>query len=155
MRPPSLRRRHEPADRPTSPGPEQRPSRRRSTRVGRLVLVTGTAVGVAATAAACGGGDDGSASPPPGRRVEVTARSFEFTPSTITARAGEQLAVALHATDAVHNFVVDKTSIKIQAGKGKTKVGGVKLAKPGTYTFFCSIPGHRSAGMKGTITVTP
>jgi uncharacterized cupredoxin-like copper-binding protein len=27
--------------------------------------------------------------------------------------------------------------------------------KAGTYTFFCTIPGHRTAGMQGTVTVTP
>jgi plastocyanin len=35
--------------------------------------------------------------------------------------------------------------------------GGVSTVsttlKPGTYTFYCSVPGHRQAGMQGTLTV--
>ncbi|MFX8320210.1 plastocyanin/azurin family copper-binding protein [Acinetobacter baumannii] len=27
------------------------------------------------------------------------------------------------------------------------------MAKPGRYTFFCPIPGHEAAGMKGTLVV--
>ncbi len=27
--------------------------------------------------------------------------------------------------------------------------------QPGTYTFYCTIPGHEAAGMRGTLTVTP
>ncbi|HEX2850629.1 MAG TPA: cupredoxin domain-containing protein [Acidimicrobiales bacterium] len=105
---------------------------------------------------ACGGG--GGKAPAPAadaRRIDVSAKSFQFDPSTITAKPGEDLAIALTSKDAVHDFVVEHTDFKIEAGKGKTTVGGLRLDKPGTYTFYCSIPGHRSAGMHGTIVVAP
>lgn len=43
---------------------------------------------------------------------------------------------------------------------GQTPVftGGSKAVtltlKPGTYTFYCTVPGHRQAGMEGTLTVS-
>jgi uncharacterized cupredoxin-like copper-binding protein len=39
------------------------------------------------------------------------------------------------------------------ANPGGTSTVTAKL-KPGTYTFFCPIPGHEAGGMKGTLTVT-
>jgi uncharacterized cupredoxin-like copper-binding protein len=37
---------------------------------------------------------------------------------------------------------------------GKDSVVTVTLTKKGTYTFFCPVPGHEMAGMKGTLTVS-
>ena len=37
--------------------------------------------------------------------------------------------------------------------KGGTKTFAVTLTA-GTYTYYCSVPGHRQAGMQGTLTVT-
>ena len=37
-------------------------------------------------------------------------------------------------------------------GQGGTSVLAVQL-KAGNYTFFCPVPGHRQAGMQGTLTV--
>ena len=40
---------------------------------------------------------------------------------------------------------------KIVSGGGTSTVSA--NLKPGKYTFFCTVPGHRAAGMVGTITV--
>jgi len=37
-------------------------------------------------------------------------------------------------------------------GKGD-RVTEAALFSPGTYTFYCDVPGHRQAGMEGTLTV--
>jgi plastocyanin len=60
-------------------------------------------------------------------------------------------------------------NIAIETGEGGASAKGTKLGassfttkgvasvevtlKPGTYTYFCEAPGHRQAGMYGTITV--
>ena len=38
------------------------------------------------------------------------------------------------------------------SGKGAEDSEKVEL-KAGTYTYYCSLPGHRAAGMEGTLTV--
>ena len=42
---------------------------------------------------------------------------------------------------------------KLQANSGQSDELKVDL-KPGKYTIFCDLPGHREAGMEGSITVT-
>jgi uncharacterized cupredoxin-like copper-binding protein len=43
-------------------------------------------------------------------------------------------------------------------GTTPTFVGGSRTLtltlKPGTYTFYCSVPGHRQGGMEGTLAVS-
>ncbi len=57
-----------------------------------------------------------------------------------------------------HNFTLQKGTNGAIVGATPTFDGGsktltVKLS-PGTYTFFCTVPGHRMAGMQGTLTVS-
>ena len=51
---------------------------------------------------------------------------------------------------AVEGNGVDKDGAVVNKG-GKSTV--TVALKPGKYTFYCPVPGHRQAGMQGTLTV--
>jgi plastocyanin len=81
---------------------------------------------------------------------------LRFDPSALTATAGvNQIDLTLGA--GLHTFVFTDPKLRgfqLNVGGKKTSdTGKVDLAA-GTYTFYCTIPGHRAAGMEGTITVT-
>jgi len=128
---------------------------RQSTRILIATTVTGIVV------AACGG----AASPPPaasppvasagqpsGTEIAVSAAEFAFDPAAIEVSAGAEATVTLTNKGTVeHDITVDALSVKIYATPGQT-VSGTVTAAAGTYEFYCSIPGHKQAGMVGTFT---
>lgn len=88
------------------------------------------------------------------RRIVVDATSsFRFAPRSIDLEAGEDVAIVLKSEETFHDFVVKGVGHVVGAKAGKTARGGLRIDQPGTYKYWCSVPGHRSAGMKGTITV--
>lgn len=87
------------------------------------------------------------------RRIEVNATSFAYDPDEITVDAGEDIAIVLTSDDLLHDFAIDEIDIHVAAEKDETAEGGLKAETPGEYTCYCTIPGHREAGMEGTLTV--
>lgn len=87
------------------------------------------------------------------REVRIAARSFEFEPDEIHAKAGEDLKIVLNSEDILHDFVIDELDVHIAAEAKESQTGGVRADEPGMYTYYCSVPGHRSAGMEGTLVV--
>ena len=115
------------------------------------------AVVLASFVTACSGGEEAAESPSnlPSDALQVTGTDqLAFDPEQLTADAGE-ITVALTAQSGVaHDFVIEEgDEVVTEAAAGQTSVGTVEL-EAGAYTFYCAVPGHRSAGMEGALEVT-
>ena len=79
-----------------------------------------------------------------------------FDTDQLTAKAGKVTVDFTNNSALSHDVVVSDQANKVLGQtpvfEGGTKSFSVTL-KPGTYTYYCSVPGHRQAGMQGTLTV--
>ena len=119
----------------------------------RRTLAVLVALALAALGA-CGGSSKSSKSTKTAANgaITVVARDISFDVGVIKTAPGA-LTVTLDNQGAMlHDFKIDKTSLQVKANAGKTATGTVTLAK-GTYNFECTVPGHKQAGMKGTVVV--
>ena len=82
---------------------------------------------------------------------------LKYNTSSLTAKAGKVSIDFTNMSSLSHNVTVASSSGAIVGAtptfQGSSKTVSLNL-KPGTYTFYCSVPGHRMAGMQGTITVS-
>ena len=102
----------------------------------------------------------GSPPPAPASAVSlnVTASdSFKYDPAVLTAKVGQTVTVNLQNKGNLdHSFVIDELGVKLETVKaGTTQPVTFTPGTAGTYTYYCDVPGHKAAGMTGTLTVTP
>jgi uncharacterized cupredoxin-like copper-binding protein len=108
----------------------------------------------------------------------VAMTNFAFTPDTLEVNAGEVLEITIQNVESVlHDFTIDKIDADVHVsylgGTGEhahamsetdadvhfalTEPGSgvvhLNIHEPGEYVFYCSVPGHREAGMVGKIIV--
>jgi len=89
------------------------------------------------------------------KEISVTNRGLVFDVSEIRVNAGDTVRVTYTNGGGRHDWVVDefegaKTRV-ISAGQSQTVEFVANRA--GTFEFYCSVPGHRQAGMYGTFVV--
>ena len=100
-----------------------------------------------------GGGEGGGAS----LAFEADPNGeLAYTSTSETAAAGEATIDFKNPQGLSHDVAIEDSSGETVAqteviGEGET-LAKANL-KPGKYTFYCSVPGHREAGMEGTLTV--
>jgi uncharacterized cupredoxin-like copper-binding protein len=80
---------------------------------------------------------------------------LRFTTKYLSAKAGTVTISFANSSPLPHNMTIAQGTKVL--GATPTFQGGTKTLKlnlaPGTYTFYCSVPGHRQAGMEGKLTV--
>jgi len=121
--------------------------------------------------AGCGGDDDEQAAATPeatqgpaaagggggGEAVQVSAPadgSLKFDQAELTAKAGEVTFTFSNPSSVPHALEIEGNGVEEETETitGSDAPLTVDL-EPGTYTYYCPVGQHRSAGMEGTLTV--
>src|SRR5262249_4729289 len=136
-----------------------------------LVLAAMSAAVITASEPAKAGSQGASSSQPPstvaapsGPAAPASTLKLAADPSglpsyhtkQLSAKAGRVTIAFTNAASLEHNVTIVQSST--QLGATPTFSGGTRMLtlnlKPGTYTFYCSVPGHRQSGMEGTLRVS-
>lgn len=146
------------------------------TRIPFIALTTATAL----AAAGCGGGTSSSqtsssapaapstsgastapAAAPGGHELEISAPAsgeLRYEQTKLTAKPGKVTIAFANPSQLPHDVVIASKDGKV-LGRTPQTTGGKATATvnltPGKYTFYCSVAGHRQAGMTGTLVVSP
>jgi plastocyanin len=133
----------------------------------KRILLLGALV---AALAGCGGDDDGGGAE--ATQAETTAGggaaaqtlqieadpsgALRFSEESLQANAGEVTIVMENPSSLPHNVALKGGSVDEKGeivGEGEQSEVSATV-EPGTYEFYCSVPGHEAAGMKGELTVS-
>jgi cytochrome c oxidase subunit 2 len=88
------------------------------------------------------------------RTVAITARRFEFVPSTITLKKGETVKLVVTSDDVTHGFFLRPLKIDTDLTPGKTEELTVTPQTAGTFTAICHhFCGSGHGNMKLTVIV--
>lgn len=84
----------------------------------------------------------------------VVAEDLSFTQAPTELRSGQTVIELQNNGGLEHDFAIAESGEEpvVVAQPGQTARGAIEL-DAGTYTYYCSVPGHREAGMEGSLTV--
>jgi plastocyanin len=101
----------------------------------------------------------GTPASPPATTLALAANptgQLSYDTRQLSTKAGSVTITMTNMSPLEHDVAVAQGSTVLGAVPrftGGSRTLTLKL-KPGTYTFYCSVPGHRQAGMEGTLTVS-
>jgi plastocyanin len=136
------------------------PGHRQGGMEGKLIVdpsspAPGSGGGGAPAAGAPAAGAPAAGAPAASGPLTIEGGDLFFKPKDVTAKAGAVTITFKNGGLLLHNLVVqeDPSFKKLDVPPGQSATGTLQ-AKPGTYTLYCDIAGHRPAGMEAKLTVS-
>ena len=125
--------------------------------IGAAILVGALAACSAASSTTPPAASATTATPPPGA-VAITVMDFMLSKPAITVAGPTVTFVVTNDGPTPHNVAVRNAGGKVlmtthDLSRGQSETISAAIP-PGAYTTFCSLAGHESLGVKGTLTVT-
>lgn len=89
------------------------------------------------------------------KEFTVSGTEYSLSPSSIEVSAGDQVKITFRNTGSIiHNFQISGLGVGTRTiNPGQTDTIEFTAPSSGTYSFFCSVSGHRAAGMEGSLRV--
>jgi cytochrome c oxidase subunit 2 len=92
---------------------------------------------------------------PPPHVITMTAKKYEFSPSTITVVRGERVRIEATALDKTHGIEIKELNVKVRLEKGKMTVVEFTPDRAGEFEIKCSVfCGLGHGHMKAKLVVT-
>jgi len=73
------------------------------------------------------------------RRIEITAKRFQFDPASITLTKGEPVVIVLNSLDVPHSIRFRDLGIEVKASKGKPGELLFTPVKTGDFVGHCAV----------------
>jgi plastocyanin len=83
------------------------------------------------------------------KEFTIHGYAYGYSPSTIEVNKGDVVKITFISDDILHNLSIEGYNIatnSVANGQSTTNMAG-------TFVYYCSIPGHKDAGMVGTLIV--
>ena len=95
-----------------------------------------------------------STTPPSTKEFIMTARQWEFEPSSIKVNVGDTVKLIITSTDVTHGIRIPAFDVSERLTSGNTIEIEFVADKLGTFDFFCSVQcGSGHGGMNGQLIV--
>jgi plastocyanin len=88
--------------------------------------------------------------------IRLTAKDMRFGQDEIHLKVGQTVTFTLDNADLyAHSFDADDFDVHNAMPANSQVTASFTATRPGTFDFYCGVPGHQQAGMVGKIIVEP